>query len=151
MTDPLNVFPQLQDIDGVIFLTSEPPGLSLTSELRTELRRAVGETRDEASEESQASVVIPQARRIDLHALLGTDRTATLEEIEAAYRKRLRDVRAQREPGLDAELQKRVEEQVNAINAAYEAFLEKRTTRETAGEEKNVERVWEQQFNKPKN
>jgi hypothetical protein len=134
----------------VVFLTSAPPGLSLTSELRAELRRAVGEVSDEASEDGETLSAIPQARRIDLHALLGTDQTATLDEIEAAYRKRLREVRAQRMPSRDTELQKLVEEQVKAINAAYETFLEKRRPDETNGAEKNVGRVWER-FSKPGN
>jgi hypothetical protein len=141
VNDPLKVFPQLRDIDGVVFLVSEPPGLSLTSELRAELCRAVGRVPDGALEESDAPAAIPPARLIDLHALLGTDQSATLEEIEAAYRKRLREVRAQRISGVDEELRKLVAEQLRAINAAYEAFLEKQKANDTS--EKGVENVWE--------
>jgi len=37
--DPTRVFPQLHDIDGVLFLQTEPAGLTLTQELRQELLR----------------------------------------------------------------------------------------------------------------
>ena len=40
--DPTRVFPQLHDIDGVLFLQAEPAGLTLTQELRQELLRNVG-------------------------------------------------------------------------------------------------------------
>jgi hypothetical protein len=144
VTDPARAFPQLRDLDGVVFMASDPPGLSLTGELRAELCRAAGRVPDESSEECRVPDAIPQARRIDLHALLGTDQTATLDEIEAAYRKRMREVRAQRPPAFDAEAQKLVEDQVKAINAAYEMFLEKQRSAETDGEGEKVERVWEQ-------
>jgi hypothetical protein len=35
--DPTRVFPQLRDIDGVVFLHAEPAGLTLSRELRQEL------------------------------------------------------------------------------------------------------------------
>lgn len=38
--NPVHVFPQLANIDGVLFLDREPAGLSLSSELRAELDRA---------------------------------------------------------------------------------------------------------------
>jgi len=39
--NPAIVFPQLHEIDGVLFLKAEPAGLSLSSELKTELIRSV--------------------------------------------------------------------------------------------------------------
>jgi len=38
--NPVVVFPQLQEIDGVLFLKAEPAGLSLSSELKAELTRS---------------------------------------------------------------------------------------------------------------
>lgn len=36
--DPTRVFPQLHEIDGVLFLQAEPAGLTLSQELRAEMR-----------------------------------------------------------------------------------------------------------------
>ena len=38
--NPVMVFPQLHDIEGVLFLKAEPAGLALTDELKQELSRA---------------------------------------------------------------------------------------------------------------
>ena len=37
--NPVNVFDDLRYIDGILFLSSEPPGLMLNPELRSELNR----------------------------------------------------------------------------------------------------------------
>src|SRR6266480_495537 len=39
--NPLTVFPQLHEIDGVLFLKTDPAGLALTSELKEELARSL--------------------------------------------------------------------------------------------------------------
>ena len=39
--NPVTLFPSLRDIDGVLFLTSEPPGLALSDDLREEMRHGV--------------------------------------------------------------------------------------------------------------
>jgi hypothetical protein len=40
--DPVKTFPQLSNIDGVLFLEKDPAGLALTSELTAELDRVIG-------------------------------------------------------------------------------------------------------------
>jgi hypothetical protein len=35
--DPADVFPPLRDLEGVVFLNEEPPGLSLTADFRGEM------------------------------------------------------------------------------------------------------------------
>jgi hypothetical protein len=37
--DPAQVFPQMADLDGVLFLTADPAGLTLTQELRDAIRQ----------------------------------------------------------------------------------------------------------------
>jgi len=39
--DPYRVFPQMGDIEGVLFLKKEPQGMSLTSELREEFEKRI--------------------------------------------------------------------------------------------------------------
>jgi len=38
--NPVTVFPQLHDINGIIFLAADPPGLTLSKEIREEIGRS---------------------------------------------------------------------------------------------------------------
>lgn len=147
LADPPGVFRQLRDIEGVVFLASDPPGLSLTDDLRIELRRAAGSATLLAEEEAIRAPQTPSREQSGLRDLLGVQAAASLEEIESAYRKRLRESTPEDLADWGRELQALVGEQPGAVNVAYDAFREQQREKErdeSKGEKKKVERVWEQ-------
>ena len=88
---------QLNDINGVVFLTQDPIGLSLTSDLRAELREAFkGEMPRFARPEPEPSYT-PEVEAeavdelVECYRLLGLKPSATLREVKAAYRKHLKN------------------------------------------------------------
>src|SRR5206468_2802559 len=84
--DLVRVFPQLRDITGVVFLSKDPVGLSLTAELRDELRQFA--TRSPAQEPARA---IADDWSSPEHRLLRVLPDASAKEIKAAYRRRMKE------------------------------------------------------------
>src|ERR1044071_1863513 len=140
LADGSRVFQQLRDIDGVVFLHSEPAGMSLTAELRQELRAIT------ATAPRRVTVPDSDAGGPTICEVLGVSPGASLEEIEAAYDRWIHQAPPDRSGASDRERAKQLEEQVRVVNAAYEAFLAQQrpqATPEPTPEEKgNVEGLW---------
>jgi hypothetical protein len=118
------IFPQLREIEGVVFLSAEPPGLSLTSDLRAELFGLLEEELIDVAEvevepEVQPEPVDPNSP----HALLGIVETASPTQIKAAYRKRIKECHPDKFAGLGGERQSLAEERAKQINAAYDLLM----------------------------
>jgi len=136
--DADRVLSQLRDIDGVVFLSLEPPGLTLTSELREELPAVLG---NQAGRGATAGNVAAGT----ICELLGVPSDASFEEIETAYERWIRQAPPDRNSRSAKESQNPVEDQVRAINAAYEAFLARRKADAGLTEDKaeKVEGLWQ--------
>ncbi len=146
--DPAETAGQLRDIDGVVLIDLNPPGLALTSELRQELADALGLALPAAP-----PTPVP-AKPVDLPSrtifeLLDVSPTASPEEIEVAYRNWMTQSSARQLAELeDAARKEQLEEQVSAVNRAYEAFLAAHESDPVEPDAARIENVWEQ-FKRP--
>jgi len=121
---------QMADLDGVLLLYNEPPGLGLTSDLRRELTHVGWAPELSDLDDARDTGLHPAATRSG--GIGGPEPAATLEEFEQAYRQRLRT-----RVGTGAD-----DPNAGAIQAAYQAFLEQRTRPQSGPRNENVERVW---------
>ena len=128
----------MRDIDGVVFLRSEPAGLSLTSELREELRACTSGSLPTGALAQHPAV------GDTIYKLLGVPPNTSLEEIEAAYQKWIWQSRHEKPAPRGYESEKETEQQMRAVKAAYEAFLQARKPKQTEEVASNMEQVWEQ-------
>ncbi|MDB6124430.1 MAG: hypothetical protein JWQ71_3423 [Pedosphaera sp.] len=122
ISNTMRVVPQLMEIEGVVFLKSDPPGLSLTAELREELfalyEEESIETKAEKTEEPPAEVD-PDSP----YVLLGIAENAGLSEIKTAYRRRIKERHPDKFAALGLEWRVLAEERSKQLNAAYEALM----------------------------
>jgi hypothetical protein len=139
--DSAKVFRQMRDLDGVVFLQSEPAGLSLTSELREELGAAV-------TGSSFSPGTMPENAAADgtICELLGVAQNASPEEMEAAYEKWIWRSRHTIPGRPRTEREEQTEQQIRAVNAAYQAFLARQRTEADSAQQKpvEVEGLWRQ-------
>jgi hypothetical protein len=117
------IFPQLREIEGVVFLSAEPPGLSLTSDLRAELFGLFEEDVIEVGAEAETELKPDAPDPNSPHALLGIMETASPTQIKAAYRKRIKECHPDKFAGLGEEWQSLAEERAKQINAAYDVLM----------------------------
>jgi len=138
----VKIFPQLRDIAGVIFLQSEPSGISITSELRRELAGVLGvriqtEPRPRFYRETKSSRPPPRTpppkpaveELTGPHKILGVSRSASVAEIKAAYRKQIKQCHPDRFATLNKDWQQLAEQRAKAVNAAYATLMAGFTTR----------------------
>jgi hypothetical protein len=137
VSEPSKVIRQMRHIGGVVFHGSGPTGLSLTSELRGELRAVAGQPlpQHKATENPAGGTICE---------LLGAPANASLEEIEAAYEKWIWRSRHERPGGHGLDWTEQSERQVKAVNAAYEAFLRAHKPKEAEESTARIETVWQQ-------
>lgn len=127
----IKVFPQLRDIAGVIFLQSEPSGISLTSDLRAELSRVLGvklkidPERKSSHRPKPPPAAIVEENPTAPHKILGVSRSASLAEIKAAYRKQIKQCHPDRFATLNKDWQQMAEQRAKAVNAAYAILTDK--------------------------
>ncbi|MFN7141641.1 MAG: J domain-containing protein [Limisphaerales bacterium] len=140
-----HVFDQLKDIDGVVFLLSEPAGVSLVQDLRTELRNvplnafpsARSNPIPEASSIPRFEFHPPNAPpKIELPTdleeclrLLGISAGASSEEVRDAYRRKIKECHPDRFLRFGKDWQRLAEDRSKQINRAYEIVLNQRFDR----------------------
>lgn len=134
--DADRILPQLADIEGVVALHNDPPGLSLTSDLRRELNHLARLQAQSDNEDDGNALPLPAIS--DPDEFPGMKQEASLEEFEMTYRRWLRETAR---PGTLGSRQ--VDRNVEAVTAAYQAFLKRRASRRPDQPGHNVERVWE--------
>ena len=123
--NPAKIFPQFRDLEGVVFLIKEPAGLSLTEELRKEIRalRGPAQAGDPSWSRPTPEPSDPYTAPQDpCCRILGIKSTATLIEARAAYRRLMKAHHPDRVAGLGEDLIALAEERSKEINAAYEEF-----------------------------
>jgi hypothetical protein len=123
--DPMKVLFQLQEIGCVLFLSKEPAGVILTEEIREELNRLLGSKIDFESAPTDEPTVTATPEDSEYYKLLGLQPVASLAEIKAAYRKRIKQCHPDKFVGRGVEFRQLAEERAKAINAAYDILLAK--------------------------
>ena len=116
---------QLQEIGCVLFLSKEPAGVILTEEIREELYRLLGTKTDFEPAPADEPVVTGTLEDLKFYELLGLNPAASLAEIKAAYRQRIKQCHPDKFVGRGAEFRQLAEERAKALNAAYEILLAK--------------------------
>jgi len=119
---------QLSLLDGVLFLGSdasrvvlmEPFRLRLRSMLQQEQRAGKGpEPVRPRPEPSPRAVPVNEPEKLSAYELLGLSPLASLMEIKAAYRKRMKECHPDLFAGMDQEAKALAERWTKALNAAY--------------------------------
>jgi hypothetical protein len=123
--DPMKVLFQLQEIGCVLFLSKEPAGVILTEEIREELNHLLGSKIDFESAPTDEPAVTATPEDSEYYKLLGLQPVASLAEIKAAYRKRIKQCHPDKFVGRGVEFRQLAEERAKAINAAYDILLSK--------------------------
>lgn len=122
---------QLRLIEGVLFIhdglrlaLSEPLRCRLHGMVLLPLRRELNST----TEPEPLTALQPEA--LTPHELLGLLPTATLHEVKAAYRARIKECHPDRFANMDRSTQELAERWAKALNAAYHAILAGNSNRE---------------------
>jgi hypothetical protein len=134
------VVSQLVLIQGVLFFRTDFSRVTLVEGLRQELRQVSGikEKEAKASPPPQREKAPPpekepqQAKRpnqLSYYEILGVSESATVEELKAAYRNRMKECHPDRFSGMGVETQHLAEEWSKAINLAYHSLVAAREGR----------------------
>ncbi len=123
--DPMESLFRLQEIDCVLFLVREPPGVILTAEIRAELNTLLGRPIYFESEvrEPPPPLEVEPLEGSEHYELLGLQPPVTLSEIKSAYRKRIKLCHPDKLAGRGEDFRKLAEERAKALNAAYEFLV----------------------------
>jgi hypothetical protein len=119
---------QLRIIEGVIVFRNEMC-ISLLTPLRLELRQLLAhfpepETpREEIPQDQPEASPVNEPHKLGAHEILGVPPNATVAEIKAAYRIRIKDCHPDRFPHTDAKSRALAEEWTKALNIAYAELL----------------------------
>jgi len=114
---------QLRVIDGVIVFRNGT-SISLLTPLRLELRQLLAHFPEaNIPPEEPESVPVDEPRRLGAHEILGVSAKATVAEIKAAYRRRIKECHPDRFPQSDPQSRALAEEWTKALNAAYAELL----------------------------
>lgn len=129
-----HVFEQLRDIEGVVFLLSEPAGISLVQDLRAELRVLPAlptaatpppplpprpQQPEFRAPAGPPPVELP-TNVAECFKLLGISENATPEQVRDAYRRKIKECHPDRFMRLGRDWQKLAEDRSKQINLAYE-------------------------------
>jgi len=114
---------QLGLVEGVLFLNADFSRVTLSQPLRVWISRLLAkdwrpvEAEAEATPPPPPPVVEPEP--LAPHEILGVTATATLAEIKAAYRQRIKECHPDRFAHLDAYAREQAEEWTKILNGAY--------------------------------
>lgn len=122
--NPIEIFFQLQEIEGVLFIGKDPAGITLTEDLRSELNDLF-QTASKRGRRPQFDEFAPDPENLDPYALLDVSSSASLDEIKIAYRNCIKQCHPDKFVGRSKEFRQLAEERAKAINAAYETLLAK--------------------------
>jgi len=120
---------QLRLVEGVLFLTADFSRVTLSQPLRLWINQlthgrirvhVVVESAPEPEPPPEPEVVEPET--LEPHEILGVTASATLAEIKAAYRQRIKECHPDRFAHLGAEAREQAEEWTKRLNAAYAAL-----------------------------
>jgi hypothetical protein len=139
LENPIEPLAQLRDLGGILILRRRPGGVILRQEWRAALESLTQPV--EPYHPGPAAIDKPGPDTVGAAAVLGLPRTASFEEVESGYRRRLRVVVPRKVP--DPELRELAEEQLGAIRSAYEAFLAQHKPDPEETPSRSVEKVWE--------
>ena len=110
---------QLRMIEGVIVFRNEM-SVSLLTPLRLELHQLLSHFPSEEIPQAEPEAVpVEEPRRLSAHEILGVAADATMAEIKAAYRNRIKECHPDRFANTDGKSRALAEEWTKALNAAY--------------------------------
>jgi hypothetical protein len=119
---------QLSLFEGVLFFQPDSSKVILTMPLRLELRGMIRK-RVEPREEEPTPTPVVEPEKIMPCDLLGVSATASLAEIKAAYRNRIKECHPDRFAGMDERARAQAEEWTKALNMAYHTLMAQRVQR----------------------
>jgi len=118
------VLSQLAALGAVLFIRKEPPTVILDPDLRDQLRRLLdGASAPECEETAEPQRLTTFSTDRAAYALLEVAPSASLEEVRAAYRKKMKEWHPDVFAGRSDDARRIAEERTKAIIAAYEALL----------------------------
>jgi hypothetical protein len=127
-----DILVQLHDITGVVFFTTPPLGLSLTEDLRAELRRAFVFVRFRSAPQFNPPPPPPDPEPVEeeildelapCYLLLGLPRDASLREVKMAYRKCLKNCHPDHFQDFGEDWQQMAQEKTRRLIDAYERIM----------------------------
>ncbi len=117
---------QLAALGTVLFIRKNPPMVVLDPDLRDEFQRLFeGASAPEFKEDTEPQPATASSPDRALYELLGIAPSASLEEVRAAYRKKMKEWHPDVFAGPSDNERRIAEEKTKAIIAAYEALLAK--------------------------
>ncbi len=120
---------QLLLLDGVLFLGEDAARVTLMEPFRLRLRSMLGPEEQSAGKRREPArpgpepppeaIQVDEPEKLSAYEILGLSRSASLLEIKAAYRKRVKACHPDRFAGIDPQATALAERWTRALNAAY--------------------------------
>jgi hypothetical protein len=122
-SDPEKVLAQLLALDTVLLLRTEPPAVTLNPDLRDHFQDLLGPAAPESEHRAPPQPVASSAADLESYQVLSLSTSASLDEVRAAYRSKIKECHPDLFATHSDEVRHRAEEKTKAIIAAYEELL----------------------------